>query len=114
MRPRRRIQLTALRCRCSGWNVLAGCRAAAAVSAAAGCLIALLVRRFAANVQSELVFSFAWILVIPALLWTAIVLLLAGGAGDEGGLVDLLDEWALVVVPLCTAIGALALFTRRL
>jgi hypothetical protein len=96
------------------WNVLLGCGAGTPLAAAAAFLISRVARRFDDASRAEIASDFTWTLVIPSLLVTGFLALMAGSGGSDNPTVaDLLDEWALVVVPLCAGIASFLVFTRE-
>jgi hypothetical protein len=90
-------------------SVLAGCAAAAGVLIVVSAALFALVRQMDSQTRRALVRLGAWIMVVPATLWTVVLASLAKGSGnsDDFGIVDVLPEWAIVAVPLFAASAVL-------
>jgi hypothetical protein len=97
-------------------NVLAGFAAAAAVLIPISAVLFPLVRQMDSETRRALVRVGAWIMFIPAALWTLVLAMLASGSGnsDDFGIVDVLPEWAIVAVPLFVASAVLFGIAYRL
>jgi hypothetical protein len=96
-------------------NVLAGCAAAAAILIPISAFLVSLVHRMDSKTRGALVRLGAWIMVVPATLWTVLLAMLANGSGnsDDFGIVDVLPEWAIVAVPLFAASAVLFAIAHR-
>jgi cytochrome bd-type quinol oxidase subunit 2 len=97
-------------------NVLAGCAAAAAVLIPISAFLFPLVRQMDSATRRALVRLGAWIMFVPAALWTALLAMLAAGSGnsDDFGIADVLPEWAIVSVPLFVVSAVLFGIAHRL
>jgi cytochrome bd-type quinol oxidase subunit 2 len=97
-------------------NVLAGFAAAAGVLIPISAVLFLLVRQMDSETRHALVRLGAWIMFVPAAVWTALLAMLAAGSGnsDDLTIVNVLPEWAIVAVPLFVASAVLFGIAYRL
>jgi hypothetical protein len=97
-------------------NVLAGCAAAAGVLIPICAFLFPLVRQMDSETRRALVRAGAWIMFVPAALWTFLLAMLAApsGGSDDFGIADVLPEVAIVAVPLFVVSAVLFAIAHRL